>query len=120
MQVQRHNVGIELSWSESEMCVGTTPEINLYKWHTGLLPLTHALCTQQMTSCWVSLGFGAPLAICICHFERVTLAHIYFERLAKKNEIPTDVHWNERETNVGTEVPRTETGARTTNERERA
>lgn len=48
----------------------------------GLLPLTHALYThthtQEMTSCWVSLGFGAQLAICICHFERVMLAYIYF------------------------------------------
>lgn len=46
--------------------------------NTSLMPLTHALYTQEMTSCWVSLGFGAQLAIRICHFERVMSACIYF------------------------------------------
>lgn len=66
--------------SKGLRCDQTFTNDTAEQWDTSLLPLTHALYIQEMTSCWVSLGFGAQLAICICHFERVTLAYIYFYR----------------------------------------
>lgn len=66
--------------ASSLRCDQTFTNDTAEQWDTSLLPLTHALYIQEMTSCWVSLGFGAQLAICICHFERVTLAYIYFYR----------------------------------------
>lgn len=58
------------------------------------LPLTHARYTQEMTSCWVSLGSAARLAqSCSCHFRaqaraRSRWANIYFYRRfdSAKNE----------------------------------
>lgn len=52
----------------------------LEAWHTKSAAFHSCALHTIMTSCWVSLGFGAQLAICNCHFKRVSPASLHFQR----------------------------------------
>lgn len=75
----KRNRFIELNGQVEQVDISPLFKMTVYQPDTqSLLPLTHALCSEEMTSCWVSLGFGAQLAICNCHFKRVPTACLHF------------------------------------------
>lgn len=83
----RYHAGA-LSWRKDWMhSQHASSEVTQFQqWNTSLLPLTHALFTQEMTSCWVSLGFWC--SACYLPFRE---RHVSLHLLLTLNILPSAV-----------------------------